>query len=303
LPSFHWFTGHLLTELPRFREIYNRSLLEYRRLHRVRSRNHPAPELAAQDDWREAPFWIWSESDPRRRRLFVRPGGETITLSDRKALRIELPCGTRLAASLEELPRRGVKLRTRALITTLWARLALGDLFLHGIGGAKYDQLTDWIMQRFFGIAPPGFLTVTATLRLPIVPDARPHDEAREVHQRLRDVEFHPERWLGSAIEHPEVKQLVQSKAAWIAEGTAEHDARTRCRAIREINERLSQWTHAEREDLLKRRESALARQRTAAILGSREYAFFLFPEKSLRDFMLEFLAESPYLSANVTER
>ena len=31
----------------------------------------------------------------------------------------------------------------------------LSDLFIHGIGGAKYDELTDEIIRRFFGIEPP----------------------------------------------------------------------------------------------------------------------------------------------------
>ena len=44
----------------------------------------------------------------------------------------------------------GIRLRPRALTTTMYLRLAMGDLFLHGIGGAKYDQLTDRIIEHFF---------------------------------------------------------------------------------------------------------------------------------------------------------
>ena len=49
----------------------------------------------------------------------------------------------RRRSRLAELSSRGIKLRTRALTTTLFARLVLSDMFLHGIGGAKYDQVTD----------------------------------------------------------------------------------------------------------------------------------------------------------------
>ena len=73
---------------------------------------------------------------------------------------------------MAELAGRGIRLRTRALITTLFARLFLGDLFLHGIGGAKYDQVTDLLVERFFGVKPPGYMTLTATLRLPIASEA-----------------------------------------------------------------------------------------------------------------------------------
>ncbi len=50
----------------------------------------------------------------------------------------------------------------------MFARLVLSDVFIHGIGGAKYDQLTDAIVRRFFGVEPPGYLVATATLKLPL---------------------------------------------------------------------------------------------------------------------------------------
>ena len=65
-----------------------------------------------------------------------------------------------------------MRLRTRALTTTLFSRFLLGDLFIHGIGGAKYDELGDEIARRFFGIEPPGFLTVSMTLWLGLPSDA-----------------------------------------------------------------------------------------------------------------------------------
>ena len=55
----------------------------------------------------------------------------------------------------------------------MFARLFLCDLFIHGIGGAKYDQMTDAIIERFFGFAPPDYLTVTATAKLPIMEGTR----------------------------------------------------------------------------------------------------------------------------------
>ena len=67
---------------------------------------------------------------------------------------------------LHDLAARSIRLRTRALTTTMFCRFLLGDLFIHGIGGAKYDELGDAIARRFFGIEPPGFLTLSMTLWL-----------------------------------------------------------------------------------------------------------------------------------------
>src|SRR5207253_1004951 len=96
----------------------------------------------------EAPFWIWSTDDPRRHRLFVRQRGDELVLSTHAGIEATLSItpesdAQTAVAQLLALEERGIRIRTRALITTLAARLLLGDLFLHGIGGAKYDQVTD----------------------------------------------------------------------------------------------------------------------------------------------------------------
>ena len=160
LPSFHWFTAHLLAQLPRFRAVYNQAVDAYRRVNRVRSANHPVPNLAADEEWIERRYWLWSSPPPRRRRVFVRRHAGGMTLTDRRRVEIELPLADdgdpqRAVEALAGLAAQGVKLRSRALVTTLFARLVLSDLFVHGIGGAKYDQLTDELIRSFYGCAPP----------------------------------------------------------------------------------------------------------------------------------------------------
>ena len=59
-------------------------------------------------------------------------------------------------------------LRPRALTLTLFARLCLGDFFIHGIGGGKYDEVTDAIIRDYFGIEPPAYQVLSATLHLPL---------------------------------------------------------------------------------------------------------------------------------------
>ena len=130
------------------------------------------PDLAQIDGWLEAPFWIWSADDPRRQPLFARRRGNELTISDRhqRTFVLSLSADGDAAVAveqLEDLAARGIKIRTRALSTTLFARLLLSDLFLHGIGGAKYDQVTNQIAEQFFGFALPEFAAVSATLRLP----------------------------------------------------------------------------------------------------------------------------------------
>ena len=103
---------------------------------------------------------------------------------------------TAAVEQMAALSAQGIRLRTRALITTMAARLLLGDLFIHGIGGAKYDQLTDRIIAQFFGFEPPGYMVVSGTLQLPISRPAVATESVQQLRQRIRELEFHPERFI-----------------------------------------------------------------------------------------------------------
>jgi hypothetical protein len=285
--SFGWFTAHLLCSARRLREAYNAGLAEYRRVNRIRSRSHPVPDLARDGDWIEAPFWTWTSEQPRRRRLFVRRRGAELCLTDRAGLELALPLTEGDAAATVEALRglpRGTQLRTRALATTLFARLTLSDLFLHGIGGAKYDELTDQICARFFGLRPPPYLVLSATLRLPI---GRPNIEAgelRRVDGLLRELTYHPEVHAPRpAADGSEFDRLAGDKLRWIHTPSTPQNARQRCRAIRGANRAMQPWVDGLRGKLLAERKRLLRLQQADAILASREYAFCLHPERTLR--------------------
>ena len=290
LPSFYWFACHLLAHLPRLWEQYNRSVADFRRANHVRSTAHPVPDLAIDDDWLEAPFWIWNAADPRRRRLFARQRGDEIVLTDRNGAEYPLtltPEGDvdRVAGQLAELASRGVRLRTRALITTLFARLCLGDLFLHGIGGAKYDQVTDLLIERFFGVKVPCYMTLTGTLRLPIERPGVTPDDARRIDHQIRELAYQPERFLPAASD-TQAEALVREKRVWIGTTATPENARLRCREIRRINEALQPSIEGARRRLVDERHEATNMLRARAVLASRDYAFCLYPAAALQSLM-----------------
>lgn len=291
LQGFHQFVCHLLAQLPRLWDTYNAAIAEYRRVNHVRSRVHPVPNLTASEDWLEAPLWLWSDADPRRRRVFVRQRGDQLVLSDRGAVEVLLnltPEGEAhtAVAQLSELERQGIKLRTRALITTMFARVVLGDLFLHGIGGAKYDEVTDLMIERFFGIEPPKYMTLTATLRLPVAHGDDDTASATAASDRLRQLAFHPERFIKKRIADGQAAALIDTKRRWIETTQTPENAKMRCHSIRGANEALSSFLQSERRELLTQRDSIMGRAGGRAILNSREYAFCLYPEDSLRRLM-----------------
>jgi hypothetical protein len=305
--AFQWFAAHLLARLPQFHAVYNEALREYRRLHRVRSLSHPAPDLAKDGPWHEAPLWVWTADDPRRRRLFARAAGGETVLSDRRSWQATLPLeaegdAAHAVEQLMKIQRGGARIRPRALITTLWARLALGDLFVHGIGGAKYDCVTDLLIEQFLGLAAPGFMVVSATLRLPIERPRASAADLQAIEHELREMTYHPERYLTSGADIPvclkesanhgrqeclpHPSDLIAAKRRWIETPPTRANARQRCLAIRQANAALQPWLEDRRRRLIERQAETTRLLRANEILAWREHAFCLYPEPTLRGFL-----------------
>jgi hypothetical protein len=284
LPEFHWFVAHLVAHLPRFWAAHNDSLAAYRVAHRLRNRAHPVPDLAQSDGYLEAPFWMWTAKDPRRHPVFARQQGEQLELTDRRGstITLTLSADTNAALASEELAaaaNRGIKLRTRALATTLFARLLASDLFIHGIGGAKYDQVTDDIARRFFGFDLPEFAAASATLRLPIAHAAPREDELRRIRHELRELDYHPERFVSSNGD-ASIASAVSEKSRWLAATKTTANAHARHQAIVAANATLQPFVAMQREDLQRERERLESRLAVASIIDSREYSFCLFPRE-----------------------
>jgi hypothetical protein len=232
--------------------------------------------------------------------MFVRRRGDELVVSDRARIEIELPLTSdgdarRAVEALAELPARGVCLRTRALTTTMFARLFLGDLFLHGIGGGLYDQLTDAIVRRFFQFEPPPFMVTSATMLLPVDREPVSRERASDAERRLRELQYHPERFPPTAPDAlAEFERWAEVKARWIGVPQTPDNARERCREIRAANESMARLLEAPRREASAERDRLSRRLRAEAVLAWREYAFCLYPKKTLEDFLLAFFLEKP---------
>ncbi len=297
-------TADLLLRAGEFRAAYNASLADYRRRHRVRSAQRPIPDLAVEGNATETPIWVYAAGQPRRR-LFVEERAGLLGLRAERELVAEVARRDMddPAAAHERLRRLGVKLRPRALALTLWARLALADIFIHGIGGAKYDRITDDIIRRQYGLDAPVMGCVSATLRLPWLPAGGiTRDEVRSRRHAVHDIRCNPERHVST--DAPELRQAVaaveralkavrrQSSAAVPADQTGARPAATRSprgerrRAYLALREARAALHKLDPE--LFRRAAAQAVEgeqalRLAATATGREYFFGLFPAHSLQ--------------------
>jgi hypothetical protein len=165
----------------------------------------------------------------------------------------------------------------------------LADLFIHGIGGAKYDRITDRLMQLYFGIEPPAMACVSATVRMPMERFPVAKADLWNARHKARDVHYNPQRYV-SAIA-ADLSERLQRRVDGIAESQrlAREDRgnqrarRDAFRAIRQANadllaadpllpDRLAAQVH--------RIEHQLAHN---AVADSREYFFGLLPMTKLK--------------------
>lgn len=169
---------HLLCRAGEFASIYNTALHDYRAFHKIRAQGRPMPDLVVSQDDCEAPFWVDDLAAESRARCRVqRQGGQWILSirGDDFILECNADGWTAATALRQFLARHNARLSPRALTLTLFMRLLVVDQFVHGVGGARYDQVTDQVIERFLDLAAPSFSVSTATLYFPMaVGRARP---------------------------------------------------------------------------------------------------------------------------------
>ena len=279
----------MVINVERFTEVYNGALDDYRAAHKVRGAQRPIPDLRVEEGRWEVPVWACRADEPRRRLFVVAVNGARQLFADDEAIGV-VPadhlhsCGD-VGVMLADLG--GWRLRPRALTLTIWARLLLADLFIHGIGGAKYDRISDSIIESYYGVAPPHMACVSATLHMDLPPAAGGADRVNEARAKLRDLTFNPQRHL---IEEGDISELRRRRAEGVRQSVELREAGSRDRAGRraafhEIRE-ASAAMLAVRPDALTCGQAALAdalgKASEAAWAHGREYFFGLFDRARL---------------------
>jgi hypothetical protein len=288
--SFYWFLSHIIAQLPRFHAVHNDALAAYRRANRIRSRNHPVPELAVHGEWREAPFWGWRAGNPRRHPVLARHNARTIDLQlhgeNEPFVTLPLSASSDACCAVErlrELTTQGIKIRSRALTTTLFSRLFVGDLFVHGIGGAKYDELGDAIISGFYDLTPPSFLALSITLWLGLAEKDFDPRERLAVGRLERDLVCNPDRVLGEQTPSA-ARTLIDAKrrAIGLPQGTRRERV-ARFREIRCCNEALAPFAAPRAADLAERRARLESNGRWNDVAHSRDFSAVLHSQTRLR--------------------
>jgi len=288
-PAFAQFVYWILSELPKFSAAYNQGVRIYRQAHGIRSAAHPVPDLHHEYDsdgslWYEAPLWVYGNDSPTRKPVWVKIEPGQLTLSDRRGWTWVLdrrPGAADAASQLAAVASPHCKIRPRALLTTMYARSVLSDLFLHGIGGGKYDQLGDMIFQSFFGLEPPEFMVVSATIQLPGIQTQDLDAQLGTIQRRLRETQYQPENFADVVQLDP---ILLARKSQLLANIPPRGEKQFWHDEVSQINQRLSSSLVELRRSLRQQASRVRAAQESQSRLTSREHSFCLFPLNYLVD-------------------
>lgn len=115
----------------------------------------------------ELPFWLVSQTG-KRGSLYVGINERSISIgtADKIVGTID-SSGDKKQQLLEILKKTKCVIRPKAVTLTLFTRLYLADLFVHGIGAGNYEYITDYLIKDYYRISKMDFGVATATMTLP----------------------------------------------------------------------------------------------------------------------------------------
>lgn len=241
----------------------------------------------------ELPLWINHPGEPRHRLFVAKENSKTHLFAETQRVATfddaRIKDWPSFEADLHQLSPWGI--RPKALILTMWARLFWADIFIHGIGGAKYDRLTDRLIQCYFGVEPPVMACVSATLRMSLPRTGATEKQIDDATRSLRDIKFNPHRY----ITHAKLAAIQSEKETLIAESQRlrrddRYNRRERTAVfnrIRELNS-LANSLQPNRIAELRQQRDRISRAIAADAIADRRDYFFAMHDRSDLQHLLE---------------
>lgn len=283
-----WFVADIALNAGRFAETYNSELAEYRRITRTRSSAQPFPDLSCDDELIELP--LWALEDRKRSTVFARniEAGVELIAAGRVVATVtegdEAVSGVLSSAAL---------IAPKALVLTLFARVFACDLFIHGVGGGRYDRVTDGVCRRYYGVEPPHYAVASMTMYLPLAGPAVNDDEIAEAKDRINRLQHNPDALLGEidfedTAERDRAIFLAAEKRRLVGEISApDADKKSIGLRIRAVNSELSEILRP-LEAVYSAELTRLERQQAAAeVLTDRTYPFCFWSPREVAEKVL----------------
>ncbi|MBN2848140.1 MAG: hypothetical protein JXP72_06795 [Coriobacteriia bacterium] len=276
------FSALILGDAERFRAVFNTAVAAFRRSTGTRSAAQPFPDLGRDGDRVEVPFWLLDNGV----RYPVYVEGDGLFGDGREMARL----GGSRDSAYEALERADLLLAPKALTLTLFQRLFVADLFVHGTGGGRYDRVTDSVIEAYFGITPPSYAVASMTLLLPLGCRITGDAEVSSLEHRLHRLTHNPDQVLAEVefdvpAERERAEQLAAKKAALVS-GIAEPDADRRAAglAIRQVNAALAALLEPVERSVRAELDRARSARDAADVLLDRTYPYCLWDPREVMD-------------------
>lgn len=281
--AFATLLAHIARDAAGFATAYNAALADFRDRTGTRNPAQPFPDLRIEGDLVELPVWHLAGG---RRTVWARTGDSAALVVDGETM-CELPeCATAPAAVLAS----ALMPAPKALMLTLFARLLIADFFIHGVGGGRYDQVTDDVMRRYFGVEPPAFAVASMTMYLPLGARVVTDEDVETASMALNRMRHNPDQALDqvefdSSEERSRAQALADEKARLVAAIAApDADKKALGKRIREVNDELGDLMEPYRRQLQEELDELLQMQEAAEVLTDRTYPLCFWNPSEVAD-------------------
>jgi hypothetical protein len=252
--------GGVLRELTRDGErlfhSYNESLERYREEHSIKNAANPFPNLKTRNGSYELPLWVVTDKE---RKPFWSSASQSIQLPDDSYL------------------------ATRGSITTMLLRAYCSDIFIHGLGGGKYDRFVTMFASEYLRVELPGFVVASRTR---VLDEGRVESLSAAIRRgrSIKEIVSHTQRYLGTGIfsesEEAQLRGLVANRAKLREELSITLSAEQRSAAAHALNQANREVREIVQGSSLRRDVEGLYRNENLLERWSyREFPYFLFED------------------------
>ena len=252
LPEAKRFFEQIISHGASFVRLYNSSLDSYRAAHKIKNAANPFPNMKDDSEGVELPLWILGAKG--RRPLLLRQGAPPELSTDE----VIIPRGS---------------------IVTLLLRGFCSDLFIHGLGGGRYDHFIDEFGDAYLGSPLPSFVVASRT-RFVFPGRVQALKDLLLLKSQIKDMVTHPEKFIGQDLfSGDEERVLLESQKTRESLLAALREASPSER--RPITYQLNDLNHSvrrflEQTAIYQRLHASDCNEATLAHLSNRELPFFL---------------------------
>jgi hypothetical protein len=268
--EFRLFASDIIENCEDFHRIYNACLDKYRAEHRIRTNVNPFPNLEHRTETNiELPFWLIT-SDGQRHPMCVNCRDKSILADHKEVL-------NGLSKDLGPSALEDYEIRPKALLLTMFMRMFVGSIFIHGVGGGNYDQVTDAVIREYYDCKPPTYIVATRTEFLPIGGDQDIDERIRQAKGELRNMRFNPDEYVEENNSLAVEKKAILSKAK-------NKTTKDEYRRLKEIRQILVEDIKGFIED--KEKEIGLLEQERSRLerVRRRDFPYFFYSMETLME-------------------